>query len=223
MSNIFDVLYEKTPEATELSLFTKNHPFKGYRTLYFDNDIDIRLCPKNANTSLKYIYSQLHYNEDSPMTFTKRMHVYERMLSENKIDDTEYLFRRDSDRIAIKRNPVDRALSAAKYILLTRMKLDNPPISLVEEVLTNINFEVDHHLLPQSYWMGNSSLYDKVYDIKEFGDLIRYIEDNFIWFGFLKDIHKNMSPNKLKVSDLSSSVINKLKKIYEVDYDNGWY
>lgn len=223
MKNIFDTLYEKTPAITAESLDIMNHPFKGYRTLYFNNNIDIRLCPKNANTSLKYIFCYLHYNKNMSMTFSRRKQMYEKMLYENKIENGQFLFRNNSHRIAIKRDPIDRALSAAKYILYTRLNLSKPPINLVEEVLNNIDFQIDHHLLPQSFWMGNSKLYNRVYNITEFNNLIKYLQDNFIWFGQLKDIHKNVSSNRLTVSDLSTFTINKLKKTYEIDYDNGWY
>jgi len=228
MSNIIDIMYEKTPEITKESNDIRDNPLKGYRTLYFDNKIDIRLCPKNANTSLKYAYSLLQYNIDSHFGFSKRKFMYDLLMEKKEIDEKSglLLFRYNSYKIALKRDPIDRALSAVKYLLETRLNIIEPSIELIEEFLININLEineVDHHLLPQTFWMGNSNVYDKIYYVKEFKNMIEYLQDNYIWFDRIDNIHKNPSKNKLNTNALSDNTIKKLKKIYEIDYDNGWY
>jgi hypothetical protein len=38
-----------------------NDPHKKYRTLYFENNVDVRLCTKNGNTTLRSVWSQLYH------------------------------------------------------------------------------------------------------------------------------------------------------------------
>ena len=212
-------LLTESEKALKLSI----DKYKAYRTLYFNNNIDVRLCPKNANTTLKHIFCQLHYNKDIDIDTSQRKLIYKDYLAKDVIEDGEFLFRNDSYRIAVKRDPIERALSSVKYILKIRLNLFNPSIDMIEDVLNNYNFETDFHFLPQTFWMGTPDLYNKVYSIHGLEDMIEYLQDDYIWLGEIKDTYKNISNPKIKVKDLSDLTIARWMSIYKIDYDNGWY
>ena len=213
---------DKTGEA-EKAIEIATDPFKSYSTLYYNNNIDVRLCLKNANTTLKHIFCQLHYNKDININTPGRKSIYQDYLAKDIIEDGEFLFRKDSYRIAVKRDPIERVLSAAKYILKNRLNIFNPSIDMIEELLKNSVFETDQHFLPQTFWMGIPDLYNKVYSIHQVEDMIEYLQDDYVWLGEIKDTHKNISNPKIKVKDLSDSTIERWMNIYKIDYDNGWY
>ena len=223
MSTLIDLLNNDKTGEVEKAIILATDPFKRYRTLYFDNNIDVRLCPKNANTTLKHVFCQLHYNKDIDIGTFLRKSLYEDHLSKDLIEDGEFLFRKDSYRIAVKRDPIERALSSAKYILKTRLNISNPSIDMIEELLNNSVFETDFHFLPQTFWMGPLDLYNKIYSVHQVKDMIEYLQDDYIWLGEIKDTYKNVSDATIKVKDLSDSTIERWMNIYKIDYDNGWY
>lgn len=197
-------------------------PYKKWRTLYFDNNIDIRLCPKNANTTLKHIYSQLHLNQDINITTHQRCLLYQNQLIANTIDrDSKFLFRKKSYKIAIKRNPIERALSSAKYIFKTKLNIEDPDIELVEEMLLEVNHKNDFHFLPQAFFMGTPEMYNAVYDIHSLDNMIEYLSE-YKWNGKITLSDKNVSESKIQISDLSDEVINRWKQIFKIDYELGW-
>jgi hypothetical protein len=223
LSNIIDLLNKDNTGEKQKALEVFSDPFKRYRTLYFDNNIDLRLCPKNGNQTLQYIWGQLHLNKDSRCNTALRKELYEELLQQNKIEEGEFLFRKGSYRVAVKRDPVERVLSSAKYILRTRLNIKNPSVDMIEELLNDADFETDFHFLPQTFWMGTQNLYNEIYSIRKLDNLVDFIEKDYPWLGKIKDKNKNISESKIKVKDLSNSTIRRWINIYMIDYDNGWY
>tara|TARA_R110000868_G_scaffold6741_1_gene37691 strand:+ start:57 stop:728 length:672 start_codon:yes stop_codon:yes gene_type:complete len=223
MSTLIDKLNTDNTGEVEKAISVYTDSFKRYRTLYFDNNIDIRLCPKNANTSIKHIFCQLHYNTDIGANTSLRKSLYEGQSHLGTIVDSEFLFRIGSYKIAVKRDPIERVLSSAKYILKTRLNIINPSIDMIEELLNTADDKTDFHFLSQTFWMGTPDLYDKVYGIHQTEDMIEYLQDNYIWLGKIGDTYKNISDSTIQVKDLAISTINKWKDFYKIDYDNGWY
>lgn len=208
--------YEKTTEVL-------NDPYKKYRTLYFENNVDVRLCTKNGNTTLRSIWSQLNYNTTENCYTNLRKALYEKNREIDNIEDVNYIFRRNSYRIAVKRDPIERALSASKEVLKQRLNILDPTLEIIEELLLNCDPNIDHHFLSQSYWMGIAYDYDEIYDIQDLDKLVRWLEEDYNYPYKITDNHMNKSTSKIKVSDLSRSVIDKVYETYEIDYRNGWF
>jgi hypothetical protein len=88
----------------------------------------------------------------------------------------------------------------------------------------------DVHFISQTKFMGNAKYYDKVYDVN---NMNIFFDDMINFYGREKEINKLRNADSeilninsfysLKPEDLPSDIIKRLKKIYEVDYDNGWY
>jgi hypothetical protein len=153
---------------------------------------------------------------------------------EGNIDDIRYGFRKDSYRIAVKRNPIERALSAAKEVMRSSFNILDPSIDTIEEFFLSFNLNVEkyiisdkiefnYHFLSQTYIMGNAQNYDKIYDIQDLGKLVKWLEEDYDYPYKITNRHLNKSKSILKASDLSQQVIDKLYKTYEIDYRNGWF
>ncbi len=198
-------------------------PYKKYRTLYFGNNVDVRLCTKNGNTTLRSIWSQLNYNTTENCYTNLRKALYEKNREIDNIEDVNYIFRRNSYRIAVKRDPIERALSASKEVLKQRLNMLDPPLETVEELLLNCDPNLDHHFLSQTYWMGNAYDYDEIYDVQDLDKLVKWLEEDYNYPYRISDNHMNKSPSKIKVVDLSRKVIDHVYKTYEIDYRNGWF
>ena len=198
-------------------------PFKAYRTLYFENLVDVRLCKKNGSTTLRRIWAQLYYNADFLCTVYTRKSLYEENSKLGLIENHEYLFRKGSYRIAVKRDPVKRALSTAKYILKNGLEIVDPSIDMIEELIVNASEKVDHHFLPQTYWLGSALDYDEVYDMNDLNKLIRWLEKDYPYKGRVFDVYSNVSSKKITPDDLSPKTIERIRDMYEVDYKNGWF
>jgi hypothetical protein len=205
------------------------------RTLYFENNVDIRLCHKNGNTTLKSIWSQLYYNvEDHHLTIPLREELQKKNKLSSNIDIDRYGFRKGSYRIAIKRDPIERALSAAKEVIGASFYVYDPSIDIIEEFFLNFDLNVEkyilsnsiefnYHFLSQTFSMGVASDYDKVYDIRDLDKLVRWLEETSDYPYKITNRYLNKSKSELKVSDLSPKVIDKLYTTYEIDYKNGWF
>ena len=203
------------------------------RTLYFENNVDVRVYHKNGNTTLKSIWCQLYYNiEDHYSTIPKNL--FEKNKTEGNIDDIRYGFRKDSYRIAVKRNPIERALSAAKEVLRSSFNILDPSIDTIEEFFLSFDLNVEkyiisskiefnYHFLSQTYIMGVPQNYHKIYDIQDLDKLVKWLEEDYNYPYKITNRYVNKAKSELKVSDLSQQVIDKLYKTYEIDYKNGWF
>ena len=201
----------------------KNWEYKDFRTLYFNNFIDIRLCPKNANTTLKYCWNKLINNENSdvsPLIRADRYQYYLK-LGQIKSNDNEFLFRTNSYKIAIKRDPIKRALSAATWILQAQ-NIINPTIKQIELCIDTLCPNNDFHFYTQYFWMGVKDQYDEIYDIKDVNKLLDFLEKDYPYKTTISNRHKNKSKASVESKQLSDKILNKLKTIYQIDYDNGW-
>ena len=226
MSNLVDRLRNDGSGYHEKTIDVLNDPNKRYRTLYFENLVDVRLCTKNGNTTLRNVWSQLFTGEDVHCSTSTRKHLIHETADLGILEPggaRVNFFRKHSYRVAVKRDPIDRALSAAKYLCKVRLGIEDPDITLVEELLSIASSEVDHHFLPQTYWMGSINLYDEVYDLQTLNVMIEWLEQDFDYkYPVTVKMH-NVSSKSINVSHLSDSTIKRLYKMYEIDYDNGWY
>lgn len=235
--------------------------------LYFNlnrKNIDIRLCLKNGYTTLRtaWVWSKANPSlnsmkksfdsefpgEDFHLDIFKRkggIHCdgvgstnYRYALAMLAQDIYDIPFRRNSYRIAIKRDPIKRFLSTLEYL----EKVKNHErysanekkhyIDLTNLDITNVNHIIecldngklrDEHFFPQSYFMGHRDQYHKVYDIQDLNILLQEIESWGVVMDLkLSDLKENSSPYKHKIT-LTPEQEARIIKLYAQDYANGWY
>lgn len=213
---------------------------------YFYDDLDFRICPKNATTSIKkvieYSIEDKCWNDLMPRLSSslllKNQLKTARVLSVNThMDYMNIPFRRNSFKVAIKRDPVERFISAVTYMQkqipdnvykVTRLlseTVDYRKLTL-EEILTGVEEGRinDIHLVPQFYYFGKYNQYDKVYSLNETGDFIKFLI-NYKPHPVLNNNKRylNIHLNRTTPTEISSSLEKRIKKLYERDYDEGWY
>ena len=82
---------------------------------------------------------------------------------------------------------------------------------------------IKFHFDPQTNHFGNSvDYFDNVFDISEIGTGVKqFLESK--WEIELPDIHARSTKGLTSELDLSVEQIDKIKKFYQVDYENGWF
>ena len=187
--------------------------------LYFNNDIDIRLCPKNGSSSLREAWMSSYFGGQKSYGHGPSSKDRHTLVMQNQ-DIWDQPFRKGSYRIAVKRDPVERFISTVLYLAestkhpnyfklkksytdLTSVNLDN-----IESIIEAFENQIlrDEHFFTQSYFMGHPNDYDKVYYLTELPQLLLWLEKKVfkfqtttLWFEKLKysiaDIsHKNPVP-----------------------------
>lgn len=212
--------------------------------LYFPNLVDLRIAPKCGwQSTMQFHYIMLGNSrfKDHPGGL-KYTHVkggpqnwrdYEWWTHGDIMDIP---FRKNSIRFVIKRDPVKRFLSAIDYLQTQKIvkltnrdypatgfsSLDRAVSAMERGVLMNV------HLLPQTYFYGNDpNKYDHIYDINNINDALLHIKEicNYNMKRMKKypvaDLHKNKSIKSLSL-ELTDDLEEKIKKVYKIDYDNGW-
>lgn len=214
--------------------------------LYFNNDIDVRLCLKNGFTSLRWLWANIHkehllasysdapnYMQDGvfkPAGCSTVVRYNEAMKFQ---DIWDIPFRRNSYRIAVKRDPVERFLSTVSYLDKVNMYDKDNPLkkkyiwledidkSDIDKVLNAFDNQTlrDEHFFSQSYFMGHPNDYDKVYYLSELDQLIEWL---------CKKCHYVYTPVKFNQSSedyptLTDAQQMRIIKMYAKDYANGWY
>ena len=198
--------------------------------LYFPNNLDIRICPKNGMTTLKEALKRcigrLDYEGDKHDTGTVTFRL-------NQIKKHSYgpeqPFRKGSTRIAIKRDPVERFTSACEYIVRNQEKylkygIDYPELN--EDIRSVIGGVMDgsiknEHFFSQSYFMGNANDYDLVYDLNDVNKLLEFLAKS-TGIDRLKSIWENRTKDKLYTNELTKSDVRDIMQLYQRDYKNGW-
>jgi hypothetical protein len=210
-----------------------------YNTLYYPMNIDIVMCPKNASTVVTKLAGIV--NSSILRIYPGRLEPTHRSSIindyKNKHPEKKYNFfhcREDSYKIAIKRDPIKRAISSAAHITkfyYNHYNKNTEKFNLkVLDILGYCDQVTDVHFISQTKFMGNAKYYDKVYDVN---NMNIFFDDMINFYGREKEINKLRNADSeilninsfysLKPEDLPSDIIKRLKKIYEVDYDNGWY
>lgn len=198
------------------------------RTTYLRNNMDIRRCPKNGSSSILQVYGAYLKSQGLPGFDMGLNYVaHHARPTPELLDRTpgieKYQFRIDSYRVTIKRDPIDRIISAVKYIYKTYGGNDNPDPKEVNRFLEIGDLNSNHHFWPQSYFLMDRNVYDRIVDISELDDfIIELCEKNRLEYdpNVFRD---NRTTDRITVDDLSSMAYNRLKEHYKIDYDNGWY
>ena len=199
--------------------------YSSYNVVHFQGNVDIQIVPKNACSTIKSAYMMLHYAEttqDDRWGLNERKRV-SNTLREKGVLDAGSLFRTGSERLAIYRDPVKRAISAAIFILHHRYKYNwdriNP--SLVNQFLDQFDYTKDIHMSRQTYWLGKDKhFFDKIYNISDTQQLLERIQSKYD--SFFRDItHLWVNSSKVVIpeEDIYPSLIDKIKLYYKADYD----
>lgn len=196
--------------------------------LYFPNNVDVRLCPKNGMSSLKELH-RLYRGVDEYIGRVDRL----TKVREHG-DQFDIPFRKGSYRIAVRRDPIVRFRSACEYIVVNQAeyirqgRIDELPSMDLEldSVLDKIEEGTlkNNHFYTQSWYMGKPEDYDMVVYIDELSRLMVFLNDAAD-LGFdeeMLNIHDNKSQLKVYNSILTDSQRLRIKALYRKDYDNGW-
>ena len=150
--------------------------------LYFPNNVDIRLCPKNGMSTLKELF-RIHKGHDEYVGRNYRYNKVKEMGNQFEIP-----FRKGSYRIAVRRDPVDRFRSACEYLLanqaeyIRQRRLDDIPLldEEMDKVLDKIEAGTtkNNHFYTQSWYMGKPDDYDIVVHIDELSKLLVFINES---------------------------------------------
>lgn len=189
--------------------------------LYLPEGIDLRICPKNAFSSLKAFYLQLSKMLE-PTNRVERAqrefaHVRGGPASWRQLQVLKYgnhydlPFRFDSVRFAVKRDPIERFKSAVEMLQLQSKSNyatieDIPLINKDYSAYSSVKLLLDDlyggkvsnvHFWTQTQYMGSTKNYDYVYDVKEMEKLYSHIL-SFYGIDYDKKVwytHKNISNN----------------------------
>lgn len=191
--------------------------------------LDIATVPKNASSSLRSLYALIVIGRgvDNELGVLKREQMYNR----NGVD-ADYPWRSHTIRVAIKRDPVERAFSAATHILNRRYGWMDPTPDDYEKFFMGIHpsLRYDRHLIPQYEILGKDvGFFDEIYytkDFRRFADNIRktYVPHESVdpstnWTDVKKVVGRY---SNVSVEDLSSDCIDRIKWLYRYDYEYGW-
>jgi len=202
---------------------------------------DIRLCPKNACTTMKGVYVLTHFDKDKLVEQKVNFDrlglgtIYRTKKIREYASPIDPPFRKGSIRVAIKRNPVKRFQSACAYLYKQSMLGDKPKDTLlkgkvdvgttIDDVLLQIENGTinDTHFFSQNYYMGNSRDYDLLIDISDLPQFLNKLESEVepkssfkhLWVNDTKDVHS--------YNILSERQIDLVRDLYKQDYKYGWY
>ena len=221
---------------------TQSHFDNTYNVLYFGAEIDFRIIPKNCSSTLKVMWTEL-YNLPYQKTDSKNPHGYfphaqtEFFRRKRFVDANGGMWRDNTLKFVVKRDPVERWLSAINFAI--QMKeygrygeflldwLDKDITDIARDQRTQGIDTIEQFGLTELYsqrWCGGDiEQYDHVFDIKEFDKCKALMEE--ILQEDLPDIHATVSKHKSKwkLSDLTEQTISDIKVLYKKDYDYGWY
>lgn len=200
--------------------------------LYFPKNIDVRICPKNGMTTLKR--SLVMFYGNSHMNHSTGNYNYRFLRVTKESDSFSLPFRKNSIRIAIRRDPVDRFKSACEYIQKERSyyirhgrPYDLPKLSLeLDEVIASIKNQTvrNSHFFTQTWYMGLKEDYDMIFHIDEMPKLLSFLQETceLDEKKTLQGIHENKTTMKLYNEALTQENIDEIKELYAKDYKNGW-
>lgn len=230
------------------------HRIKGSMSLhdnvlYFPNNIDVRLCPKNGITTLKWcLFDCMGYAVREYPDFARKVGTALHRRDEIKKHgySTEYPFRRGSRRIAIVRDPIERFMSAAEFLkqqweinkdsfegneikkgwnkLADLDRIPDTIDGVIEQV--ELGEIYNSHFFPQAYYLGNRGQYDEIYKFSQFHKFLTYLDREVDSKKPLYAIHENKSGEFGKffgpVSDLTEEQKERIVNIFKQDYEYGW-
>lgn len=188
--------------------------------LCFPEGIYIKYSPRAGSQSLKSLLIDILFPENNFDFLTQK-----RLLQTIVISNYEAKVK-----IAVKRDPVDRFLSALNwdYENWGRGKYRNTSLCpndmdlvLEKNGWFDFMFENNKHYFPQTFYLKNSYDYDLIFDIQKLSLLVQWINDQYntdFSVPWINSTKKHFTKNMLKDKHIQI-----IKDKYSVDYDNGWH
>jgi len=184
---------------------------------YFDGveKIDIRICPKNGLSTIKDAHMLVR---------AKNLNATDRLIDiETHADRINPPFRKGSIRIAITRDPVERFLSAIRWL-----HANHPftyDIDETIELLQSGKMVYEPHFFSQSYYLGERREYDAIYSIDSMRDLLSKLYHNhgrLDNYGAFVGLHSNRTSQFKMFSAITEQQRNNIEELYSIDYQRGW-
>lgn len=193
-----------------------DHNLKTYKALQIGN-IDIYLCPKCGTNSARYASYKFNNGElevPNIRDLTRLDYDVLKMGPDSILNYKEE--RSDSIKVAIKRDPVKRFVSSLAWY---NYKYGDIEKTVEKETvdLALLKTPDDIHFFPQSAFYGDDiSKYDHVIYPSELRNLI--LEITSVDLG---PLHKGQTTLEYEVPTEEQIIM--IKKLYQMDYENGYY
>jgi len=193
-----------------------DHNLKTYKALQIGN-IDIYLCPKCGTNSARYASYKFNNGELEVPNIRDLTSLDYDVLKMGPSSILNYKEERsDSIKVAIKRDPLERFISALAWY---NYKYGDIKKTVQKETvdLALLKTPNDIHFFPQSAFYGDDiSKYDHVIYPSELRNLI--LEITSVDLG---PLHKGQTTLEYEVP--TEEQITMIKKLYQMDYENGYY
>ena len=172
-------------------------------------NLDFYLCPKCGTNTIRY--AQYVYNGGTETISDHRDDSYS-LISLNK-NNVEYIDERDSAiKIAVKRDPVERFISALRW----HNHKHDVNLSVEDVFADNTAHNMSPHFIPQSHFYGNNpEKYDHIIYIHEVTNMILTATGKDVG-----TIHKGQQ--LAPVITLTDEEKERVKNHYVVDYEAGY-
>lgn len=189
-------------------------------TLYFPEGIFIKYSPRSASQSLKSLLIDLTLPD------TGESFLWKKRLIQNLNINDYYI----TTRIAVKRDPIDRFLSAlnwdydhwGKGEYYNTVKCPGDIDSVLEKNgWFDFMFANNKHYFPQTFYLKSSKDYDLIFDVQNLSHLVKWINEQYATD--LSVPWVNSSGKYFTKDMLSEKHILMIQDRYSVDYNNGWY
>jgi hypothetical protein len=188
--------------------------------LYFPEGIYVKYSPRAGSQSLKSLLIDILFPEND-FHFDDQKRILQKIVVsgyEAKV------------KIAVKRDPVDRFLSALNWDYEhwgkgeykgTSFCPDDIDLVLEKNGWFDFMFENNKHYFPQTFYLKNPYDYDLIFDIQKLSFLVQWLNEQYntdFSVPWVNSTKKHFTKNML--TDKHVQII---KDKYSVDYENGWY
>ena len=202
--------------------------------IYSNKQFAFYISPKTGGTTIRswIVYSQTETIE--VQQYGGDGYSIQNGIGQQIITNMGYWYKgfKETDapvRACVKRDPVSRFISCYTDKILreriANLSIDdilNNPDSLKQGRLDGLNpgYYLENHFLPQTHYLGNDkSYYDIVFDTKQVSTEIR----EFLQQHLECELPALHTRKQSKKPSLTEEQVSKVKEMYSVDYDNGWF
>jgi hypothetical protein len=196
-----------------------------YTIVHLPELVDIKFSPRVASQSIKQYAMHMYFPAIDYIDyddFIKHKRMFEQFNPTNN-------FRKNTYKIAVYRDPIDRFVSACNWDYCHWGK--HPDFK--DTILFADNFDTifdtwvgflsahNKHYFPQTLYLNKRKDYDMVYNISDIDLLFEYL--NVMYSNNFRPHVNETTIRHFNRDQLSVDQIEKLYTIYSVDYDNGWH
>lgn len=188
-------------------------------SLYYPEGIHVKYSPRAGSQSLKLLLINILF-PDNNLDFI----VQKKILQTIKISNFKC-----STKIAIKRDPIDRFISALNCDIWLwgqgkfkhTMKCPDNLDDVFNSGWFDFMFENNKHYYPQTFYLKNNNDYDMIFDVENLNNFVKYLNDVYNTNYTIQKI--NSTPRHFERKMFSDKHLEIIQNKYIEDYDNGWY